>query len=462
MLPSPILQIALLGVLAARAGTECLTVDEFNTFMETNTPSSTVTLTFDATGVNPNDWAGTKGALADLTDSTCAAGGGLALKVYGPDDPPNETHPSGTLKQEYGYNCGPMPDTETWADPNASEVVFTDGGERCDVTVWIDPSTFGYRLECDHGTWEGSGDNDPAMPVNYISLFSLVDGSTWRMSNATSTWNEVCFESEVPFDDEDTGGGVEETTESVQATQDVTVATDSASTVYADTTDLCVEANYSEVYLQFDLSSIPGTITSATLEMAAGADGSANGDGAEVYAAASAAWSENSLTWNSRPGRTGPVLDRAAPIEAGAQYMLDVSAAVSAPGVYAFALMPGASDSNGAHFVSKEGSVGGGPHLRVSWIADGSQDSGAGPEDSGDDAGSGDDGTGDGSGDGDSAAETGDGRDSQSAGCGCGTVGGPGRLAGLLPGLGLLVLARRGNPRGPKPGRGPGTGRRTG
>ena len=79
---------------------ECLTVDEFNTWMATHAAATDVTLRFDATGVNPSDFAGTKGALADLTDLGCAEGGSLGLKVYGTDDPPNTSHPAGTLKQE--------------------------------------------------------------------------------------------------------------------------------------------------------------------------------------------------------------------------------------------------------------------------------------------------------------------------------------------------------------------------
>src|SRR5687767_15549969 len=112
----------LLFPVSVHAATTCMTVDEFNATMATRPPVDALTLSFDATGVNPNDFAGSKGALADLTDLGCAAGGSLALKVYGPEDPPNTAHPSGTLKHEYGYNCGPTPYTETWADPNASAV----------------------------------------------------------------------------------------------------------------------------------------------------------------------------------------------------------------------------------------------------------------------------------------------------------------------------------------------------
>lgn len=426
----------LLTVLAAHAATTCMSVADFNSYMQTRPPTDSVVLKFDATGVNPNDWWGTKGALADLTDSTCAAGGSLALKVYGPDDPPNTAHPTGTLKQEYGYNCGPVPNVEHWAEPNASEVIFVDGSERCDVTIWIDPATFGYRLACDHGTWEGSADNAPAMPVNYITVFSLVDGSTWKMPNARSTWNEVCFNSDAP-PEEDTGTPEPVVSETISASQDVTVAIDFPTSVFADYNDLVVEAGYSEVYLQFDLSAIPGIITSATLDISAGADGSATGSGTDVYVAANADWSENTLTWNARPGGLGNKLARAAPIESNGSYSLDVSSVMSAPGVYAFALLPAADDTNGSHFVSGEASVAAGPTLHITW------------EESADT-----DGGGDGGGDSDGDADDDDANDTGElggayippaqidgpSGCSCATGGGVGWLAPLGA---VLALRRR-------------------
>ena len=426
----------LLTILPAFAVTECLTVDEFNSYMESHDPTDSVVLKFDAMGVNPNDWAGSKGALADLTDNTCGAGGSLALKVYGPDDPPNTSHPAGTLKQEYGYNCGPMPDTENWAEPNASAVVFTDGSETCTVTVWIDPATFGYKLECNTGTFEGSAENGPAMPVNYITMFSLVDGSTWKMNNARSTWNEVCFNADEEIPD-DTGTDPETQDAMISATEDVTVSNDFPSNVYGEETDLCVESGYSEVYLQFDLSTISGTIHSASLELAAGSDSSATGSGAEVYLAASSAWSEDSLTWNTRPGSTGSRLDRASPIESGGTYSLDVSDGVSAPGVYAFALTPAADDTNGSHFVSKEGSVSTGPRLHISWVADESDADADADADSDSDADGDTDADGDADSDADSNADATDtGIDAVDGGSGCSCDSGASAL-----GWGATLLA---------------------
>lgn len=160
----------------------------------------------------------------------------------------------------------------------------------------------------------------------------------------------------------------------------------------------------------------------------------------EVWAVSDTNWSEDTLTWSARPGAGGRALDRVAPIEAGASYTLDVTDALGAPGVYAFALLPGSGDTNGVHFHSKEGSLGSGPRLEVTWVPDdgGADDSGG---DDGGGGGGGDDGGGDGA---DTGGDTG-GRDrprrdqvktSETGGCGCGTPAGT--PAGTL-GVGLLL-----------------------
>lgn len=405
---------------SAWAATTCMTVDAFNATMA-GQPVDTLTLTFDVTGVDPDAFAGSKGALADLTDLGCAAGGSLALKVYGPEYPPNTVHPSGTLKHEYGYNCGPMPYTETWAEPNASAVVFVDGTERCDVTIWIDPQTFGYSLDCDHGLFEGVGDNTPAMPVDHVTLFALTNPDTWHIDAAVSTTDEVCFPSEAPPTTTTTAPPTGSAR--LGAVEDATAAIDYPATVFPDEADLCVEAGYCEAYVKFDLSSVPGTITSAELVLAAHDDGSANGSGAEVWEVANAPWSESTLTWDTRPATVGAVLGRAAPIVAGGVYTMDVTDAVTA-GVVSFALRPGPSDTDGAHFVSTE--AGDSPQLVVGWVEDGG-DPGTTPTD--------------GTTPPPDTTLPADDENASDARGGCGCAGGP--APGLGAGLVLLGLARR-------------------
>lgn len=94
----------------------------------------------------------------------------MGIKVYGPDDPPNDAHPTGTLKMEYGNSCC----GEHWADPNASDPVFADGSETCTVEMWVNPMDAadpmihpgaqevcnGIDDDCDDETDEGCGPDD--------------------------------------------------------------------------------------------------------------------------------------------------------------------------------------------------------------------------------------------------------------------------------------------------------------
>lgn len=446
---------------AARAETRCDGVDGFNAWTASHGGVTDVQLRFDVTGVVPSDYFNTKGGLANLDDSTCAVGAGLALKVYGTAEPANDSHPPGTLKLEFGDGCSTLSDEgETWADPNPSETVFSTGAERCDVEVWLDPATFGYRLSCDTGTWDAVGDNIYGTSVDGISLLSLIDGSTWRMDNATTTWNEVCWEVEDGGGDTGGGdggsgdgggdGGTTGGTLELGAVADVTASQYTPDAVYGDVSDLSVEHGDSEVYLRFDLSSVPGRITSAALVLTASSDGSAEGSGGDAWAVSDDTWSEDSLTWNNRPAAGGSALSRVAPVSVGQVCTWDVSAAVSAAEPVSFAILPQATDTNGSHFLSKEASAGSGPRLVVTWTEDGGGGDGGG---TGGDGGGGSDGGSTGGDGGDGPGDEGLGEDTGGAaaagatmGCAC-AGGGPARaglVGALLLGLAAGVRRRRG------------------
>jgi MYXO-CTERM domain-containing protein len=433
----------------ARAETTCMSIDEFNVYMSQNglhTPAAT--LTFDVTGVDPNDYVATKGALVEFADLGCAAGpAGFTTKLYGPDDPPNLSHPPGTLKQEFNDACCAQADCpEGWADPNASAQIFVDGSEQCLVTAWIDPAEHGYTIDCDGTVYEGVGPNLYGVQIDAVSILVGTDGALWPMPNAISTTNEICFE--PPTDDPDPGPDMQ--TMDVAAIEDVTASAAFPDAVYPEVADLSAGAGDSEFFVKFDLGAIPGTIVSAHLQLASMPDNSADGDGADVWFVADNDWSEATLTWNGRPAPSGAALDRVGPVALGQTYVLDVSAAVADPGVYSFALVPQAGDQNGIHFLSTEGSATQGPVLHIEYVivdggADGTGSAGGTSNGSGSagvetsDAGT--------------AADTGpagglpglDGSRGGDSGCTC--RGGGGDLGGLcglgLLGLGLLGLRRR-------------------
>ena len=182
----------------AAAAQVCGTVADFNQAMADGGALSTdVTLTFDVVGVDPNDFFGTKGSLAQFRDTTCANGADIGIKVYGPDDPPNDAHPPGTLKMEYGNTCCDGACGEHWADPNPSATIFVDGSEACTVTMWVNPMDAGYSLQCGDQKFDAVGGNPEANAVNEINLliFLLPDGgSTWPIANATASNDQVCWE----------------------------------------------------------------------------------------------------------------------------------------------------------------------------------------------------------------------------------------------------------------------------
>jgi large repetitive protein len=347
---------------SARAETVCTTIDEFNALMSGSGEAlDKVTLTFDVTGVNPADFAGSKGCLVDFTDNSCALGAAANLKVYGPDDPPNLAHPSGSLKFEFGNQCCAAPPCqgEGWAEPNASAQIFFDGTEQCTVTAWVDPGTIGYKLECNSGVFEGVGDNTDGLKVNQIAALSRVDGG-WLIPNGVSLANEVCFEQGPPDPNQPVSIDV-------PVLEDVTAAMGLAG-VYPVTADLAVGADDSEIYLKFDLSGVPGTIQKAEIMLHQSDDGSADGDGGDAFAVPDSSWSETSLTWSTRPVSEGGSLARQGPISAFDWYRWDVTAAIDGSDVQSFAIKPQPSDANSAHFFSKEGSSTSAPFLRVEYI----------------------------------------------------------------------------------------------
>jgi hypothetical protein len=430
--------VLLLHPTPAHAEWLCMPLNEFNQHMAHTGQSTTqLELTYGLTGVNPDDYFGTKGMIADLDDSSCAGVAGVALKVYGPDDPYNYNHPPGTLKQEYNDECCGLADCgEGWADPNASATIFVDGSEVCDVTIWLDPTNFGYTLVCNGTTYEGVGDNEYGLTIDGAAVLVGVDGTTWPMPNATSSNEQVCFE------------GVDDGVETLEflAVEDVTAAVLYPSTVYPDEWDLSAGADDSEFFLKFAVDEIPGQVQSTRVHLHAYTESWSSGDGGDLYVVQDTGWSEDTLTWNSRPATTGGSLDRISSVTFDQPYSADVTSSVTCAGVYAFAFVPQASDTNGVHFFSKEGSASLGPRLRIEYIP------GAGDDDDDDDdtAGDDDDVVGDdddddtNTDDDDSTPAAGDDDDGGSweSGCGCGVTTRPTAAAALLL-LAVSVLYNR-------------------
>lgn len=351
-----------LGAATARAETVCGTVAEFNTAMaEAGTSASDVTLTFDLVGVNPADFAGGKGSLAQMRNSSCAAGQDAVIKVYGPEDPPNVAHPSGTLKMEYGNACCGGTCGENWADPNASAVVFVDGSETCAVTMWMRPTEAGYTLACNVGQFDGLGMNPEGNTVDAISLLEYItaDGGTiWGLANATASNDQVCWEA-VPSD---------MMTVTVPVIEDVAAGPGWPDTVFPDPTDLAVEADGTTAYLKFEVPAIEGKITGARLSMHVSTAPSSDGDGGEVHLVADSTWSESTMTWNTRPTFEPASLGRIGPGAADTPLSIELGTAIDQGGTWSLAVFSPPTDGNGTHFWSKEGNAAAAASLRIEYV----------------------------------------------------------------------------------------------
>jgi acid phosphatase type 7 len=106
-----------------------------------------------------------------------------------------------------------------------------------------------------------------------------------------------------------------------------------------------------ESHLRFALDGIRHTVRSATLRIYVVSDGSVNGP--SVYPS-DGDWSEDRVTWDTRPHAVGPAIARMGPIAAGTWVELDVTSAVEGDGD--LDLLLAQSGTDGAIFYSRQGS----------------------------------------------------------------------------------------------------------
>ncbi len=197
---------------------------------------------------------------------------------------------------------------------------------------------------------------DAALPVGAVFTDLVVDGTEGPMA--------TCGVPEVPPD----AGTVTPPANVIDlpAVEDVTVAPHLPTSVYPVPADLSVGAGDSEFYVKFRVGSLPGRVVRAQLLLNSSTDRSATGSGASLFSASSDAWSESTLVWNARPGPRGARLARVNGVSVDQPYAFDLpTGAVTAPGTYAFAVLPEAGDTDAAHFDSKEVSPSRGPVLRL-------------------------------------------------------------------------------------------------
>jgi len=102
-------------------------------------------------------------------------------------------------------------------------------------------------------------------------------------------------------------------------------------------------------YLRFDLTSVTGPITSARLRLFA-TDGS---NVAGIVFATSNAWGETTLNWTNKPAVVPTPITSTGTVANGAWAEFDLGSALTAGGVYSFALR--SSSTNSCYYSSREG-----------------------------------------------------------------------------------------------------------
>lgn len=216
--------------------------------------------------------------------------------------------------------------------------------------------TFGpSELHLSLGTSRPSAVDTAQLPVGALFSDLIVDGTEGALA--------TCPGVTAPTD---AGMMTSGSVVTVPAIEDVTVDPAHATTVYPDVNDLAVGAGDSEFYVKFRVGRLAGRVVRAQLVLNSAMNPSAVGTGASLYTAADASWSETSLTWNARPGRAGARLARVDGISVNEPYVFELPvSAVTGEGTWAFAVLPEPTDSNAAHFDSKEVSPARGPTLRL-------------------------------------------------------------------------------------------------
>jgi hypothetical protein len=119
-----------------------------------------------------------------------------------------------------------------------------------------------------------------------------------------------------------------------------------------------------ESYLRFSVTDIEGTVASATLRLFV-TNGSSNGPA--VYSAGND-WTETGVTWDTKPPRSGDVLEDKAAVSSNTWVEYDVTSAVNGNGTYTFEVAPTSSD--GTDMNSRESASANKPELAISYLAD--------------------------------------------------------------------------------------------
>ena len=242
--------------------------------------------------------------------------------------------------------------------PTATDDTATATSEQATVMTVLandsdpdgDPLTITAVSNPAHGTATHNGTT-----VTYTSAtgYTGADSFTYTISDGNGGTDTATVNVTVQ-----SGGGT--TTTTLNPAQDSHISSSSpTSTSGGSASTIRNRAGSPEyrVYLQFDLSSLSGSVQQATLQLYV-TDGSDDGGDVYVvsnnYADGSGPWTENGLTYSNAPALGATPLDALGVVSNGTWVELDVTSGVTTGGLVSFGMSN--SSTNSVYFYSKEGS----------------------------------------------------------------------------------------------------------
>ncbi len=201
------------------------------------------------------------------------------------------------------------PDTWAWDFQNDGT---TDSASQNPQFTYTSPGTYSVKL-----TVANSAGNSSLTRTNYITVGSAGGGGTVTLAPTDDAYVRV------NYPDENTG---------------------------SQTTLRTYKGDRTVSYLKFSVAGVTGPVDDVKLRLYVTDPSDVAG---AIYSVADTAWSEGTITWNTRPS-AGSLLGAGGAAASGTWVEFDLGAAIAADGVYSFALKDGGSDA--VWYSSKEGS----------------------------------------------------------------------------------------------------------
>lgn len=223
--------------------------------------------------------------------------------------------------------------------------ISTDSWVEYDVTAAVTGNgTFSFVLAADSSDAATFSSRQGSQPPELMIIEA--GGSAPTADVATATVSS-------PSATATSGAGTPSGSILLMAEADARVSQSDPSTNYGNGSTLRADGagdSEFESFIRFTVAEVPGTIQSVRLRIYVTDNGTENGPA--VYATDNS-WDESSITWETRPGRTGDVLDNKENLGTNSWVEYDVTSLVTGNGTFSFVLV--ADSSDGVVFSSREG-----------------------------------------------------------------------------------------------------------